>query len=32
MGYRCKCEICYCDIWIEDDYDDYDDRRCEECR
>lgn len=32
MSYICKCEICQCPIQIEDDYNDSDERICEECR
>ena len=31
MIYQCACEWCGCPIWMEDEYDKNDDRRCEEC-
>lgn len=32
MSYKAKCETCLCEIHMEDDYNEGDDRRCEECR
>lgn len=32
MSYRCKCIWCGHWIFMQDDFDDLDDRRCEECR
>lgn len=32
MSYVCRCEKCGCKIYMEDEFDLDDDRRCEECR
>ncbi len=32
MSYTTKCEVCRVPISMEDDFDEGDDRRCEECR
>jgi hypothetical protein len=32
MSYICRCISCGCSIYMEDDFDEEDNRQCEECR
>lgn len=32
MSYKARCLNCEVPVWMEDDFDESDDRRCEECR